>query len=197
MNYENNKWYWFEFNDSSPVIARFKEVSMAWTEDTFVYNEAYSLTGVANTEQAYFLLKYCKGLATPSQIGQCLKAYAEKNGYMEGVIIKDHKVKFPLIYDSDIDALYDIYRYKLYHAGKWAEIVKEDPKITLTRTEGSMSIEMDTKEKFELPSFKYKTDDFDDVDFHTLRFCIGGKDVHIYELIEVYKLALKFKDVIG
>lgn len=198
MNYEENKWYYGKAINT-PFIARFSHTGndymlpeMLW----FYFKELYFSDGYDGGEHNRVASSIVVGLATPTQIEQCLKAYAEKNGYVEGSIMKGiysgRKVWLSgkLEYDKIDDSL-SFGIYKIYRQGKWAEIVKEEPKSTLTKTE------MDTKEEVELPSFRYKTDDLDDVDFHTLRFWIGGKDVHIYELIEVYKLALKFKDVIG
>lgn len=171
MQYKVGKWYWFEFLIGKSFISRCEMVS-----DTDMYSsEVYFTDGDSDFERNWELLENCEGPATPEQIEACLKAYAERNGYVEGakVICASTGGVFTLFddskfYDEDDDDLSDNCCC-IYAKGKWAEIVKEEPVKTMTPK-------------------SYSED---------LIFDINGQKVGISELIETYKKHLQIKDLLG
>jgi hypothetical protein len=78
MNYEKGKWYWDGFYQQ---IVRFKEEYKIGRHGGIKFTEYYTLNGRRHSFDIT-LVNHVEGLATPAQIEQCLKAYAEKNGYI-------------------------------------------------------------------------------------------------------------------
>lgn len=123
MQYEVGKWYWFVAGQVK-WIARFSYMNGSY----FYYSESYTICGTAEFDD------WCdnssnKGLAHPSQIEQCLKAYAEKNGYVEGVIVRPPVQDYRILIEG---GFFKYYPYcdgfgtgeaNIYYKGKWAEII--------------------------------------------------------------------------
>lgn len=130
QEYEQGKWYWVKAHFAHHAIARFKCIN----EEYPVFSEGYNIFGDGGNYEVSFTDKDSVfGLATPAQIEQCLKAYAEKNGYVEGAKVDfDHFVHglvMPLSYLEDGDLLGDAKGCVVYASAEWAELVKE-PEIT-------------------------------------------------------------------
>ncbi len=86
MNYEVDKWYWFDDENCNPYvgIAKFEKLDGS----LFTGSECYFTDGWGTIGFNYHSGKDLKGLATPSQIEQCLNAYAQNSGYVEGAKIR-------------------------------------------------------------------------------------------------------------
>jgi hypothetical protein len=114
--YEKGKFYWFESTTGYQAIARY-----ASHNNMFYTNEFYKPNGEGYFGHNTIQLGFCKGLATPAQIEQCLKAYAEKNGH----------VGSRYFYSTEADSLY-MGVAPIYEKVKWAEIVKEPETINIS-----------------------------------------------------------------
>lgn len=184
MKYEQGKWYWVEFPNERSYIARITGTTVCFSEYALIVSEFYSDNGVGHQREEKFLEKFCTGPATPAQIEQCLKAYAEKNGYVEGVdiICPVHNDKWvitgSLSYDTELDMLESSDGDIVYYRGKWAELVK-DP---------------ETKEDLQIHC---KTDDWGNYQLDSVHVTIRDKRVSIKELVSVYQHHLDIKTIIG
>lgn len=132
MEYEKGKWYWFEGVRGDKWIARCN----SWDSESMHNYEHYMMSGYGHKLGNSDDIENCKGLATPSQIEQCLKAYAKKNGYLGKKVIDQHGgpslVDGELKYSLEDDYLITSKYIVIYRQGKWAEIVqeqKEEPPI--------------------------------------------------------------------
>jgi len=217
MNYDKDKWYLFETLNKGFAIVRCGSnglLSESMPSFEYYYNNGHGSLCQEN-DMSFWNVSYCKGLATLEQIEQCLKAYAEKNGYVEGVSLKDINgvkgltVEYPLVYIAEDDCLHigGAWSFKgaLYYKGKWAEIVKDhiaDPSKMITAGI------FDTDESFEVkPSggiIPIKEDDFERSGVTTretfLRkqsVTINGENIAIQKLIDVYKEILRIKAMMG
>ena len=142
MEYIKDKWYWFEVQKHEYMI-RCNEY-----DDYNMYtNEVYFLDGVCINIHREESLNYCKGLATSSQIEQCLIAYARKNGYVEG--IKFYNVNTgstirsliaPLKYNDYTDTLYCKDGNVIYNQGRWADIVQEPKEVDIPLINDSLKV---------------------------------------------------------
>lgn len=127
MNYEAGKWYFVD--DQDPTYSYIfrcdtdgQIVELYFTDGDTVY------AGDCDTVTAAIL-------ATSAQIETCLKAYAEKNGYVgskvrliRGVVGSiSEEIKYLEMSDDDLWGENDCNSYTLYHNGKWAEIVQHAP----------------------------------------------------------------------
>jgi len=205
--YKVGKWYWFDFPSEGSCIGRFERLSVIWTENSLTISELYSPTGTGRIGQGSFLEKYCKGLATPSQIETCLKAYAEKNGYVVNAQIIDLNGLEKCI-GSDItysgkDYMYDENYALIYENGKWAEIIAHAPSVQNTQDEAlpenihknlsELKAEINNDDMLVFPPdpiVRKQTIGESKLD-------INGNMVSIDELIEVYKKMLEIKTIIG
>lgn len=145
-----------------------------------------------------------KGLATPAQIEQCLKAYAEKNGYVQGAKVKSY---YDIICLETSDVVYgDKYdilvsngnRYipAIYEKGQWAEIVAHAPSVQDKQDEAL------TKRIHEFVSNEpiiigCPIDENKEYNLSRLYVTLKGKEVTLIELCETYYKMLEIKTIIG
>ena len=135
MEYEKGSWYWFEALGYSFIMR-----CLTVDNEKMYSNEVCLTNGDRYSSEEIEYLKYCKGLATTSQIEQCLSAYARKNGYVSSKIVSIHD-EVPVegacvgsfLYDEKRDQLLcksSVHgAYTVYHQGRWADIVQE-PRVT-------------------------------------------------------------------
>jgi hypothetical protein len=188
MNYEKGKWYASNRHDILSVY-RFDCLDI----QSFMYSEGYDQNGIHQLCFGGLIKTQIVGLATPSQIEQCLKAYAEKNGYVEGAVVKldmgslfkpiDWDIKGAERYISESDTLLDQSDIAIYINGKWAEIAKEPepvkgidfPNQSITTYTSGYCQRIDGSEKY----------------------LVRGEYVSIGELIQGYQKYLDNKTIIG
>lgn len=139
MNYEVGKWYWFEYVFEDQFESGIVKCD-AVTEDKMFHNESYFSDGFAELDIWCKYLQEIQGLATPEQIEQCLKAYAQKSGYVEGAKIRSFiskNINLLVQANNYYDSLSDEYWLVgalVYRNGQWAELIKEEPTQILTTT---------------------------------------------------------------
>lgn len=184
MNYEIGKWFWFEFEDLSPCISKLEESK---NKKSLIFNEAYDVNGLLVSNSDYLTLRFCKGLATSAQIETCLKAYAEKNGYVGSKVILirgvvgsiSEEIKYLEMSDDDLWGENDCNSYTLYHNGKWAEIVQHAPSKQDKQLINNIQ--------------EYLTDQ----DLEKMNVLVNGYSVSLLKCVEVYRKCLEIKKVIG
>lgn len=179
MNYENNKWCWVGGEEYS-YIMRCESIIDGLMES----NELYFTNG-DSFDPSPVPLTYINGFATPAQIEQCLRAYAEKNGYVDQCVVKSvitgglSKLDYTdsTEYNQDDDEFWFCGAW-IYSKGKWAEIVKE-PEV---------------KKDLQILC---RTDDWGNYQLESLSVIIREKSVTLKELVEVYQQHLDNKTIIG
>lgn len=186
--YIQGKWYYGEIFQEVYGIFRHSHNS----KYSPYYSESYLENG--NTLGAHFMASY-DSIATPSQIEQCLKAYAEKNGYKEGASVYARTISgkkqtcdinvLKYIEQTDELSSIDIYGeplFSVYIQGKWAEIVAHAPSVQ-------------DKQDQELTEsiHEYLTNQ----DLEKMSVLINGHSVSLLKCVEVYQKSLELKDVIG
>jgi hypothetical protein len=186
MNYEVGKWAICKYpNEVIWYLFRISFVTDDYLYGVEHYNNNGSLVNLTKGSSRLFPVSNCL-IATPSQIEQCLNAYAENNGYVEGVIvfdpIKGHNEQlWPNIigaeYFENCDQLVNC-GTTIYIKGKWAELVKEP----------------ETKEDL---SIQCKTDDWGNYQLDSVHVIIRDKSVSLKELVSVYQQHLDIKTIIG
>lgn len=192
--YIQGKWYYGEVFQEVYGIFRHSHNSKYSPH----YNESYLENG--NTLGAHFMASY-DSIATPSQIEQCLKAYAEKNGYVNGaqIFIVGSPITTKLQgsdYRYDIDGDYLEVGAICYHKGKWAEIVAHAPSVQDKQDkELTNSIHEFVKNKDVIVSCP--TDESGNYDLSGLYVCLDDKEVTLKELCETYYKMLDIKTIIG
>lgn len=188
QEYIQGKWYWFEFKYEYPCIARVNGTTISCSEFALQASDVYTENGVGGFKEHTFFEKDCKGLATTDQIETCLKAYARKNGYMDGAKIKGmyarigpYRLIEPFEYLNE-DILADKNGITIYKDGKWAEIVAHAPSVQ-------------DKQDQELTEsiHEYLTNQ----DLEKMSVLINGHSVSLLKCVEVYQLCLGIKTIIG
>lgn len=183
--YIQGKWYYGEVFQEVYGIFRHSHNSKYSPH----YSESYLENG--NTLGAHFMASY-DSIATPSQIEQCIKAYAEKNGYVRSKVkslfnpagirtIKEGYGTSDKGYYADTDTFYML-GSPLYSKGKWAEIVQHAPSVQ-------------DKQDQDLTNsiHEYLTNQ----DLEKMSVLINGHSVSLLKCVEVYQLCLGIKTVIG
>lgn len=204
MNYEVGKWYWYKDPEIFAIV-RYEAHATYYLSFSESYTSSGEKLGFDNCGHDSI-----QGLATPAKIDQCLKAYAEKNGYVEGVKIKDPAIKdypyilYPMSYYDGDGSLSDdngtlIYKEMktgegFYIDHQWAELVKEEPKSTVTAGF------FDTEEYLDHEMVKFVESCSGMPTYHTIKETkleVRGEMVSIQELIDAYQKYLDIKSIIG
>lgn len=180
--YIQGKWYYGEVFQEVYGIFRHSHNSKYSPH----YSESYLENG--NTLGAHFMASY-DSIATPSQIETCLKAYAEKNGYVDDakIICCDEKftIEGGLYYHECIDCLAVTSNGAgawVYREGQWAEIVAHAP-----------SVQDKQDEALTESIHEYLTNQ----DLEKMSVLINGHSVSLLKCVEVYQLCLGIKTIIG
>ena len=165
--------------DDSNII-RYQE---SFKNDVFI-SEQYDIHG-KNSFPNWVGKEYVYSIATPAQIEQYLKAYAEKNGYVDQCVVKsvitESLSKLDYTDGTEYNHADDEFWFCgawIYSKGKWAEIVKE-PEV-----------------KEDLP-IQCKTDDWGKYQLDSVYVIIRDKSVSLKELVSVYQQHLDNKTIIG
>lgn len=201
--YIQGKWYWFEFKYEYPCIARVNGTTISCSEFALQASDVYTENGVGGFKEHTFFEKDCKGLATTSQIETCLKAYAEKNGYINGVTIT-----FPFMGKITNRTLYgDQYEYDkigLRYNGqiiysdqykKWVDILKHARSVQDKQDQElteRIKLHIHDNDIIISPNGEQKENNIKDVKVN-----VDGNRVSIEELIDGYKKFLDIKTIIG
>lgn len=202
--YIQGKWYWFEFKDEYPCIARVNNTTVSCSEFALQVSEFYTKNGMGGIKEHTFFEKDCKGLATTDQIEACLKAYAEKNGYV-GAKVKmikgdvgntSESIQYLLVQHGIVYGVNHVRKYTIYENGKWAEIVAHAPSVQDKQDEAlTESIREFVKNKDIIVSCP--TDESGNYDLSGLYVCLDDKEVTLKELCETYYKMLEIKTIIG